>query len=186
VAPQWALPARRSALKNWITIKLRGPASWRRRFSWPRSSIGPASAHLILNGLVGLMLGWGAFPAILVALVLQAVLFQFGGITTLGVNTVIMALPAVICHYLFSPLIRQRPPIAFAAGCACGVIAVLLSALLAALALIGSQTQFTQVAMLLAGAHLPVMIIEGLVTGFCIAFLLKVKPSLLQIQEDTP
>jgi len=132
------------------------------------------------------MLGWGAFPAILVALALQAVLFQFGGITTLGVNTVIMALPAVICHYLFSPLIRQRPPIAFAAGCACGALAVLLSALLAALALIGSQTQFTQVAMLLGGAHLPVMVIEGLVTGFCIAFLLKVKPSLLQIREDTP
>ena len=40
--------------------------------------IGPSNAHLILNGLVGLLLGWAAFPAILVALVLQAVLFQFG------------------------------------------------------------------------------------------------------------
>ncbi|MGD8881735.1 MAG: energy-coupling factor ABC transporter permease, partial [Desulfobacterales bacterium] len=37
--------------------------------------IGPANAHLILNGLVGLLLGWAAFPVILVALVLQAVLF---------------------------------------------------------------------------------------------------------------
>ena len=53
--------------------------------------IGPANAHLILNGLVGLLLGWAAFPAILVALVLQAMLFQFGGITALGVNTMIMA-----------------------------------------------------------------------------------------------
>ena len=25
--------------------------------------IGPSSAHLILNGLVGLLLGWAAFPA---------------------------------------------------------------------------------------------------------------------------
>lgn len=47
--------------------------------------IGPANAHLILSGLVGLLLGWGAFPAILVGVSLQAVLFQFGGITTLGV-----------------------------------------------------------------------------------------------------
>jgi cobalt/nickel transport system permease protein len=31
--------------------------------------IGPSNAHLILNGLVGLLLGWGAFPAILVALI---------------------------------------------------------------------------------------------------------------------
>ena len=59
--------------------------------------IGPTSVHLVLNGLVGFLLGWISFPALLVALLLQAVLFQFGGITTLGVNTVVMALPAVAC-----------------------------------------------------------------------------------------
>ena len=57
--------------------------------------VGPGSAHLILNGLLGLFLGWAAFPAILAALTLQAVLFQYGGITTLGVNTFTMALPAI-------------------------------------------------------------------------------------------
>ena len=72
-------------------------------------NIGPSSTHLILNGLVGLMLGWAAFPAILVALILQAFLFQYGGITVLGVNTVIMALPAVICYYAFRPLILVNP-----------------------------------------------------------------------------
>ena len=46
--------------------------------------IGPSNAHLILNGLMGILLGWAAFPAILVALVLHGVFFQFGGITTLG------------------------------------------------------------------------------------------------------
>ncbi|MBW2633120.1 MAG: cobalt transporter CbiM, partial [Deltaproteobacteria bacterium] len=68
-------------------------------------NVGPSSTHLVLNGMVGLMLGWAAFPAILVALILQAFLFQYGGITVLGVNTVIMALPAVICYYVFSPLL---------------------------------------------------------------------------------
>jgi len=63
--------------------------------------IGPVSAHLVLNGMLGLFLGWKAFPAILVGAALQALLFQFGGITTLGVNTLNMALPAVICYYLF-------------------------------------------------------------------------------------
>lgn len=48
--------------------------------------IGPANAHLIMNGVVGLLLGWAVFPAILVALLLQVVFFQFGGITTLGVK----------------------------------------------------------------------------------------------------
>ncbi|HEX67536.1 MAG TPA: cobalt transporter CbiM, partial [bacterium] len=59
--------------------------------------VGPSSAHLVLNGLVGILLGWIAFPAILLGLFLQAILFQFGGLTTLGINTVNMALPAVIC-----------------------------------------------------------------------------------------
>ena len=45
--------------------------------------IGPSSVHLVLNGLMGLLLGWIAFPAILVALTFQAILFQFGGITSL-------------------------------------------------------------------------------------------------------
>ena len=33
--------------------------------------VGPSSIHLILNGIVGLLLGWAAFPAILTALLLQ-------------------------------------------------------------------------------------------------------------------
>ena len=66
--------------------------------------VGLGSAHLILSGLLGMLLGWAAFPAIFTALLLQAVLFQYGGLTTLGVNTVIMAAPAVLCAALFSPL----------------------------------------------------------------------------------
>jgi len=79
--------------------------------------VGPSSVHLILNGIVGLILGWGAFPAILVALFLQGMLFQFGGLTTLGVNTLIMALPAVVCYYSFGPLVQRDNRIAMPAGC---------------------------------------------------------------------
>ena len=52
------------------------------------------SVHLVLSGLVGLILGWAAFPAMLIALVLQAMFFGIGGPTTLGINTLSMALPA--------------------------------------------------------------------------------------------
>ena len=58
--------------------------------------VGPSSVHLIMNGLAGLVLGWAAFPALFVGLLLQAVFFGFGGVTVLGVNTVAIALPAVI------------------------------------------------------------------------------------------
>jgi cobalt/nickel transport system permease protein len=38
--------------------------------------------------VAGLLLGGAAFPAILTALLLRAMLFQFGDLTVLGVNTV--------------------------------------------------------------------------------------------------
>ena len=58
--------------------------------------LGFSSVHLILNGLAGIILGWAAFPALFVALLLQAVFFAFGGISVLGVNTLNIAAPAVL------------------------------------------------------------------------------------------
>ena len=141
--------------------------------------IGPSSAHLILNGIVGLFLGWAAFPAILIALLLQGVLFQFGGITTLGVNTVTLASPAVVCYYLFGSLIHKNGAIFFAAAFACGFSSVLLSSILVGVALMFTEESFFEVAWAVVVAHLPVMVIEGLMTGFCVSFLKKVRPELL-------
>jgi cobalt/nickel transport system permease protein len=141
--------------------------------------IGPSSVHLILNGIVGLLLGWGAFPVILVALALQALLFQFGGITTLGVNTMIMAFPAVLSYYLFGPLVRGRPQIALPAAFACGAVSVFLGAILVGLALTFTEKDFLKVSAMVAAAHIPVMVIEGIITAFCVAFLKKVHPEML-------
>lgn len=141
--------------------------------------VGPSSVHLILNGIVGLILGWGAFPVILVALVLQAMLFQFGGITTLGVNTMIMAFPAVFCYYLFGRLVSKRPHIAMPAAFACGALSVFFGAVIVGLALTFTEENFLQVSYLVVIAHLPVMIIEGIITAFCVAFLRKVQPDML-------
>jgi len=142
--------------------------------------IGPANAHLILNGISGILLGWLCFPSILVALALQAILFQFGGITVLGINTVNMALPGVTCYYLFSRLVkRERGLLSPAAAFACGFLAVFLSGILVALCLLFTEESFMSVARLILLAHLPVMIIEGIITLFCVAFLARVKPELL-------
>lgn len=141
--------------------------------------IGPSSVHLIMNGIVGLLLGWAAFPAILVALLLQGVFFQFGGITTLGVNTIIMALPAVICYYLFAPLLHKDRKYLLLAGFGCGFCAVLFGGVVVGLALMFTEENFLKVAMLVVTAHIPVMIIEGIVTAFCVAFLKKVQPAML-------
>ncbi len=142
--------------------------------------IGPSSVHLILNGINGLLLGWLCFPSILVALALQAILFQFGGITVLGINTVNMALPGVICYYLFTRLINcERRLIYFVAAFLCGFLAVLFSSIFVALSLLFTEQSFLSVAKLIILAHLPVMVIEGIITLFCVAFLRRVKPEVL-------
>jgi cobalt/nickel transport system permease protein len=142
--------------------------------------VGPVGLHLVLNGLMGLLLGWVAVPAILIALLLQALLFQFGGLTVLGVNTVVMAAPAVICFYTFRGLLRRPGTPAAVGAFACGALAILLSGLLVAAALITTGQAFLEVAELVFLAHIPVMIIEGIVTLFILLFLKKVRPEMLE------
>lgn len=144
-----------------------------------RVPIGPSSIHLILNGLVGLMLGWAAFPVILVALILQAILFQFGGITTLGINTILMALPAVICHFAFVRFIHKSKTRASIAAFLSGAVSVLLSGIIAGLALTFTDENFFEIAGMIVLVHVPVMIIEGIVSAFCVTFLKKVQPDIL-------
>ena len=142
--------------------------------------LGPASIHLTLNGLTGLLLGWLAFPAILVGLALQAIFFQFGGLTSLGVNSFKMAFPAVLAYYLSKPLLRSSSrPLIFISSALCGALAILLSGLLIGLSLVWTGEPFWEVAQLTVAAHLPVMMVEGLLTGLCVLFLRKVKPELL-------
>ena len=57
---------------------------------------------------MGLVLGWAIFPTVLVGLILQVVFFSIAGPTVLGINTLIMALPGVICHYLFRWTVLQQ------------------------------------------------------------------------------
>jgi cobalt/nickel transport system permease protein len=142
--------------------------------------VGPVGAHLVLNGLMGLLLGWIAFPAILIALFLQALLFQFGGLTVLGVNTVTMAAPAVIGFYAFRTLLRRQGTAAAVGAFACGAAAILLSGLLVAAALITTGQAFLEVAELVLLAHIPIMIIEGIITLFIFQFLKKVRPEMLE------
>jgi cobalt/nickel transport system permease protein len=143
--------------------------------------IPPSNVHLILNGLMGVFLGWVAFPAILVGLILQALLFQYGGLTTLGVNTVIMAFPAVICFYAFRYGIRSKKPVvSMSFSFLCGLGSILLAGLLLAFSLVFAGEQFMLVAKLVVVAHLPIMVIEGLVTAFAVKFLKRVKPEMLE------
>lgn len=141
--------------------------------------VGPASIHLILSGLAGAMLGWAAFPAIFVGLLLQALLFQFGGLTVLGVNTVVMGLPAVACGLAAKPFLR-KPGAAFAvAAFCCGALSILGSLALLYLALAFSGDELTVFAGVFFWSHLALMGIEGAITLAVLSFLKRLRPGLL-------
>jgi cobalt/nickel transport system permease protein len=143
--------------------------------------IGPASVHLVLTGLIGLLLGWAAFPALAVALLLQAVLFGFGGVTALGANVLDMALPAVVCALLFRPALRRSSgrPSAFAWGVAAGATGVVLGYGMLAAVLLASGKGFGGFVAALSVGHLALLAVEGFVTGAAVAFLARVRPGLL-------
>ncbi len=144
--------------------------------------VGPGSIHLVLSGLMGLILGWACFPAILVALFLQSVFFQYGGLVVLGTNTFIIAAPALLCFLIFRRWLQLEGKKRALASFSCGFLAVLLSSLLMALALATSDEGFIRTAQLVIASHIPMMIIEGFITMFTITFLAKVQPDFIGIQ----
>ncbi|PKR91031.1 cobalamin biosynthesis protein CbiM [Pleomorphomonas diazotrophica] len=142
--------------------------------------LGPTSVHLLLGGLIGLMLGWKAFPAIFVGLLLQALLFGFGGLTVLGVDLLNMALPGVLLAMAVRPFVRAgRPAQAAALAGGAGALSVLITAGLVGLEIALSEPSFAPAIGVMALAYLPLAGIEALVTAFVTLYLLKVKPEMI-------
>ena len=139
--------------------------------------VGPSSTHLSLLAPMGLILGWAAFPAILVALLLQAVLFHFGGLLVLGVNAFIMGFAAVSVYLLFGEKIRGTGSKIY--SFIAGALAVMIAALLVGLSLGLTDGNFLTAAKLIILVHLPLSLIEGLATMFIISWLKRVSPEFL-------
>lgn len=147
--------------------------------------VGPSSVHLIMSGLAGLVLGWTAFPALFVGLLLQAIFFGFGGLTVLGVNTVNIAFPAVIAGLLFSSVIsRSNPKVAAIWGGFAGALPIALTTICVAISLGLSGDAFIPAAKLVFFAHIPVMVVEGLVSAAAVYLIMKVKPQLLTRNDE--
>jgi cobalt/nickel transport system permease protein len=156
--------------------------------------VGPSTAHLLLNGLMGLVLGWTAVPALLVALVLQLAFFGFGGVVVLGVNLMNVALPALAVAALLRPLLRGPTAAAgegdapsgrrraLAVGAAAGALGVLLTGALVALSLAASGRAFLPAAEAVALTYLPLAAVEASITAIVVAFLMRVEPALLRTE----
>lgn len=148
--------------------------------------IGPTSIHLIMNGLLGLILGWAAVPAVFIALLLQAVFFGFGGITVLGVNTVNMALPAIVVWLIFGPILaRTEGRTMMIAAFLAGSSSIMLSAIMVGLSLALSGQEFIATARLVFVTNIPIMVVEGFLTAAAFGLIKKVRPALLLSGPNT-
>ncbi len=148
--------------------------------------VGPSSIHPLFAGLLGVILGRRAPLAIFVGLLLQAVLFQHGGLTTLGANTLMLAIPALLSYKLFHAL-PDRP--VFLRGALVGGLSVMVTVAVLIVLLLATDPRFGEgiwsVVNILVVGHLPLAGIEALVTGSALRLIAGAKPEMLK-QEAAP
>jgi len=140
---------------------------------------GPVSIHLILNGIIGAILGVRAFIAIFIALLLQGLLFGYGGMSTLGINTFNLALPALLGWFILSLHVENKL-IVKVQSFFVGFIPVCVSAIFLSATLALNGDSFIDAAKVALLAHIPLMFIEGIITMFALTFLYKVYPQILK------
>jgi len=141
---------------------------------------GPTSVHLILNGLMGIILGIRAFPAVLLGVTLQTILLGHGGVTVIGENAVNLGGGALVAYGVWQlrhlTRFRRREVVFGALAGACGVFS---SGMLMATALLLTGREFLVQAQLVVATHAVIMVLEAIVAGACAGFLIKVKPEAL-------
>ncbi|MDT8861243.1 CbiM family transporter [Alkalihalobacillus sp. MEB130] len=143
--------------------------------------IGPTSVHPLLGGFLGLVLGKRAPLGIFIGLILQAVLFQHGGITTLGANMILMSLPALFIYWLSRYLYHSS---LFLRGFLSGFLAIGLGVGLLIVLLLFSDQRYGEgvfsVIRIVIFAYFPLALLEGILTGFAVKHLFEMKPNLFK------
>lgn len=142
------------------------------------------SGHLGGGVLAALLLGpWAGTLVMTAVLVVQALLFQDGGITALGANVLNMGVLGCLLGFVVYRLLRRL--LTGTRGALTGAfltawLMVVLSASLAALEIALSGTiPLRLVLPAMAGVHALIGIGEGLITTAALAFLLRVRQDLV-------
>jgi cobalt/nickel transport system permease protein len=145
--------------------------------------VGPTTVHPLLNGLMGLVLGWAAIPAIVVSLFLQMIFFGFGGLTAFGVNVFNIAVPALLVALVLRPWLMRAgdPRRAGVLGAVAGAGGVLLTGALVSASLALSSPAYLDAAKVAIVTYLPLAAGEAAITAAAVAFLWRVAPDMVGI-----
>lgn len=146
--------------------------------------IGPSSVHPLICGLVGIILGGKSALAFFPALLLQALLFHHGGLTSLGANTFMLFLPAYISHLIYTSMVHSKPMVK---GTMIGALSVVMTVIILTLILYFTQPEFASgaasVIKVLVVSHLPLVVVEGILTGAAANFLSHSQPNWIESNQ---
>lgn len=137
--------------------------------------IAGVSIHLGLFGLAGVILGRRVFPVVFTVLLIQALIFQYGGLLTLGINAINMGSGAILAGLIW----RYLPLNTFTKALLAGISGILVPALLMTLEfrLSGYGRGIFILLLVYAGTAL----IESGITIVATNFFNKVKPDILRV-----
>ena len=135
--------------------------------------------HLMLLGFIGVFLGSVAIFSISLALILQALLLGYGGVSSLGANVLIMGLASYLVYIIFKlnffKALNEKVKFFLI-----GFSGVFISTFILFLHLIISKEEYAKLSYTIIFANIPTMILEGLVTLFLFLYIKKTMPSLLK------
>jgi len=132
------------------------------------------SVHLGLLGVAGIILGKRAFPAVFAAFLFQTLIFQHGGLITLGVNAINMGAGAFFAWLMWRIKGVHEGIRAFLAGMIGIIVPMLLMIAEFRLSGYGSRIVY------LMGVYLLVAVLEGFVTLAAVRFFRRLKPDMLK------
>ncbi len=144
--------------------------------------IGVSSVHLTFIGLMGLVLGTPSVLAIIAGLFFQAVMFQHGGLTTLGINTAIFSIPCFTAYGVFK-LFSDKWKDKIIRLSILGAILTFFGVMFSLFLLVGiiylSSKEMIGIFSAFFISNTAVAILEGFVTFLIIHQILRIKPDML-------
>jgi cobalt/nickel transport system permease protein len=143
------------------------------------------SGHLVGAALAAVLLGpWRAVIVLAVVLAVQALLFQDGGITALGANTLDMGVAAALTGYAVAALSsrwKQSLRARVVGGVLGAFAATLVSAALTGLWLgLSGLYPILPVVQLMLVSHVAIGLLEAALTGAVLATVVRWRPDLLR------
>lgn len=131
------------------------------------------SMHLGLFGIAGIILGKRSFPPVFAALLFQSLIFQHGGLVTLGVNSINMGAGAFAGWMIWKTKLINMNIRALLAGFLGIIVPMLLMTLEFRVSGYGRGILY------LFSVYLLLAAIEGVITLGAVRFIRRVKPGLL-------